>query len=165
MPTLSALVGLERTRDREDAGEQLRPLINLLRAQENDELKRAFSAWARQALMPRAFRPLETEPLTQLEKMRTMLAETVREWTKDWVAQGHEEGLQKGREEWRAEQRSLLCRLAARKFDASADGQLADALAGVDDPARLCQVGEWIIECETAAALMARVLGAETGAA
>ena len=92
-----------------------------------------------------------------------MLAETVREWTKDWVAPGHEQGLQKGREEGRAEERSLLCRQAARKFDASAAGQLADALAGVDDPARLAQVGEWIIECETAADLMARVLEAETG--
>jgi len=38
---------------------------------------------------------------------------------------------------------------------------LADALAGVDDPARLAQVGEWIIECETAADLMARVLDTE----
>lgn len=105
-----------------------------------------------------------------------MLAENVQEWTKEWVAQGREEGLQKGREEGRAEgreegrdegreeERSLLCRLAARKFDASAAEQLADALAGVDDPARLAQVGEWIIECETAADLMTRVRDAETGA-
>ena len=136
---VSALVELERTRDRKDAGEQLRTLIELLGGQEDDELKRAFGAWARQALMPRAFRPNETEPLAQLEEMRTILAETVREWTKDWVAQGHEEGLEKGREEGRADERSLLCRQAARKFDASAAGQLADALAEVDDPARLVQ--------------------------
>ncbi|MCY4660758.1 MAG: Rpn family recombination-promoting nuclease/putative transposase [Acidobacteria bacterium] len=55
-------------------------------------------------------------------------------------------------------ERSLLCRQAARKFDAAAAGRLADALAGIDDPARLAQVGEWIIECETAADLIARVL-------
>ena len=42
--------------------------------------------------------------------------------------------------------RRLLCRQAARKFDADAAGQLADALADVDDPARLAQIGEWIIE-------------------
>ena len=93
-----------------------------------------------------------------------MLAENVQEWTKEWVAQGREEGLQKGREEGREEERSLLCRLAARKFDASAAEQLADALAGIDDPARLAQIGEWIIECETAAELMTRVRDAETGA-
>ena len=77
--------------------------------------------------------------------MRTMLAETVQEWTKDWVAQGREEG-------------RLLCRLAARKFDAGVSGRLATALSNVADPERLAQIGEWIIECETAADLMARVL-------
>ena len=162
---VSALVALETTRDRARIERQLRRLIDLLGGQDDDELKRAFSAWARQALMPAPFRPTETEPLAQLEEVRSMLAETVREWTKDWVAQGREEGLQKGREEGReegrAEERSLLCRLAARKFDGTAAGQLAEALAGVDDPARLGQVGEWIIECETAAELMARVLQAE----
>ena len=99
-----------------------------------------------------------------------MLAETVREWTKDWVAQGREEGIAEGREEGiaegreegRAEERSLLCRQAARKFDADTAGRLADALAEIDDPERLAQVGEWIIECGTAADLMARVLGTES---
>ena len=157
---VSALVALERMRGGEEAEEGLKTVIDLLKGDENDELRRAFSAWARQALMPAGFRPKETEPLAQLEEVRSMLAENVREWTREWVAQGREEG----REEGRAEERSLLCRLAARKFDADAAGRLADALAGVDDPAHLAQVGEWIIECETAADLMARVLDTETGA-
>ena len=172
---VSALVALETTRERAQIERHLRTLIDLLRGQEDDELRRAFSAWIRQALMPAPFRPTETEPLAQLEEVRTMLAETVREWTKDWVAQGREEGREKGREEGReegleeglekglAQERSLLCRLAARKFDADAAGQLADALAGVDDPARLAQVGEWIIGCETAADLLAHVLDTEDG--
>ena len=46
-----------------------------------------------------------------------MLAETVQEWTAQWVEQG------------RAEERALLCRQAARKFDADAGEQLAAALA------------------------------------
>ena len=54
-----------------------------------------------------------------------MLAETVREWTKDWVAQGREDGREEGIEKGRAEERSLLCRHAARKFDANAAGHLA----------------------------------------
>ena len=168
---VSALVALETTRERAQIERHLRMLIDLLRGQEDDELRRAFSAWARQALMPAAFRPNEAEPLAQLEEVRTMLAETVREWTKDWVAQGREEGREEGlekgreegREEGRAEERSLLCRQTARKFDADAAGQLADALAGVDDPARLARVGEWIIECETAADLLAHVLDTEDG--
>ena len=41
---------------------------------------------------------------------------------------------------------------------AGAAGRLAAALSDVADPERLVQVGEWIIECETAAGPMARVL-------
>ena len=77
-----------------------------------------------------------------------MLAETVREWTEPWVEQGIEKG--------RAEERALLCRQAARKFEAAAGEQLAGALADVTDPVRLAQVGEWIIECGTAVELFAR---------
>ena len=87
--------------------------------------------------MPAPVRSAETEPLAQLEEVRTMLAETVREWTRDWVAQGREEGIEKGIEKGRAEERSLLCRQAARNFDADAAGHLADALAKVDDPEHL----------------------------
>ena len=79
----------------------------------------------------------------------SMLAETVQEWTAEWVKQGLEQGVQQG-------QRALLCRQAARKFDAAAGERLATALAGVTDPDRLAQVGDWIIECETAAELFAR---------
>jgi len=82
-----------------------------------------------------------------------MLAETVREWTEQWVEQGIEQGIEQGR----AEERALLCRLAARKFDAAAGRQLAATLTDVTDPGRLAQVGEWIIECGTAAELFARL--------
>ena len=98
-----------------------------------------------------------------------MLAETVEEWTAEWVEQGREQGreqgiqqgIQQGREQGREQgiqqgQRALLCRQAARKFDASAGERLAAALEGVADSDRLAQVGDWIIECETAAELFAR---------
>ena len=77
-----------------------------------------------------------------------MLSENVREWTAGWVADG------------RAEGRALLCREAARKFDADAARRLAAVLAEVVDPERLAQVGDWIIECGTAAELFARVADA-----
>ena len=86
-----------------------------------------------------------------------MLAETVREWTEQWVEQGIEQGRAQGIEQGRVEERALLCRLAARKFDADAGQQLAAALAEVADPDRLAQVGDWIIECGTAAELFARL--------
>ena len=78
-----------------------------------------------------------------------MLAETVQEWTAEWVEQGREQGREQG-------QRELLCHLAAGKFDAAAAARLAAKLEGVEDADRLAQVGDWIIECETADALFAR---------
>ena len=71
---------------------------------------------------------------------------------------GRRIGSPKGRKEGRAEERRLLCRQAARKFDVGAAARLGTALSDVTDPERLAQVGEWIIECDTAADLMAPVL-------
>ena len=83
-----------------------------------------------------------------------MLAETVQEWTAEWVEHGREQG-----------QRELLSRLAARKFDAATAERLAAALEGVADSDRLAQIGDWIIDCETAADLFARFVeqGREQG--
>ena len=74
-------------------------------------------------------------------------------------AQGVEQGRAQGIEQGRDEERALLCRLAARKFDAAAAEGLAAALVGVADPERLGRVGDWIIECATASELLARVRG------
>ncbi len=52
---------------------------------------------------------------------------------------------------------SLLCRQAARKFDAAAAKRLAAELKGIEDADRLAHVGDWIIECETADDLFARL--------
>ncbi|MCY4634293.1 MAG: hypothetical protein OXG04_07285 [Acidobacteria bacterium] len=82
-----------------------------------------------------------------------MLAEQVREWTEEWVEEGREQGIAQGR----AEERALLCRLAERKFDAPTARRRAAALEDVADAGRLAQVGDWIIECGTAADLLARV--------
>jgi hypothetical protein len=89
-----------------------------------------------------------------------MLSEQVREWTREWVEEGREQGIAQGR----AEERALLCRLAARKFDAATAQRLAAVLADVADPDRLTQVGDWIIECGTAAELIARVDDRRRGA-
>ena len=114
----------------------------------------AFSERAAQVLPPRRFRGSVSGPLRRLEEVRTMLAETVHEWTAAWVEHGREQG-----------QRELLCHQAARKFDAATAERLAAALEGVADSDRLTQIGDWIIECETAADLFARFVeqGREQG--
>ncbi len=143
---VSALIALETTRDRLRALELLDALTDLLHKQDDEELTAAFNEWVVQVLLPRRFRGSVSGPLPRIEEVRTMLAETVQEWTAEWVEQGREEG-----------QRALLCRLATRKFDTVAGERLAAALAGVADPDRLAQVGDWIIECETPTELYARL--------
>lgn len=142
---MSALIALETNRDRARAPELLGTLIDLLRKQDDEELTAAFGEWAAQVLLPRRFSGLVTGPLPRLEEVRAMLAETVQEWTAEWVEQGREQG-----------QRELLCRQAARKFDAAAAERLAAKIEGVEDADRLAQVGDWIIECETSDDLFAR---------
>ena len=172
---VSALIALETNRDRARLPALLGSLIALLREQGDEELTEAFRAWVGQVLLPRRFRGGTSRSLPGLEEVRTMLAEQVREWTEEWVAEGREQGVAEGREqgvaegreqgvaEGRAEERALLCRQAARKFDDATARRLAAALAEVADPDRLAQVGDWIIECGTAADFLARVDGPRSG--
>ena len=146
---VSALIALETNQEPTRLPALLESLIGLLREQKDPELEQAFRAWVAQVLLPRRFRGLPPESLPRLEEVRTMLEETVREWTAAWVAEGREQG--------RAEERALLCRMAARKFDAATAQRLAAALAEVADEGRLAEVGDWIIECGTAADLLARL--------
>lgn len=71
-------------------------------------------------------------------------------------AAGHAEGRVEGQAEARAEQRALLCRQASRRFGAETAERLADLLAGVDDPARLAEVGDWIVVCTVGDELLDR---------
>ena len=151
---VSALIGLEKTRDAPGLDEALLALKRLLRAAGDEHLARAFMAWFRSALREAGrLPPGGGDALAQLQETQTMLRETVREWTREWLEQGIAKGIEQGRDE----ERALLCRLAARKFDGAAAEGLAAALAGVTDPERLGRVGDWIIECATASDLLARV--------
>ena len=157
---VSALIGLEKTRDAAGLREALKVLFDLLRRQKDDALTQAFVTWLHQGLRHAGRLPADGEdPLAQLRETQTMLEETVREWTREWLAQGIEQGRAQGIEQGRHEERALLCRQAARKFDAGAAEGLAAALAGVTDPDRLARVGDWIIECATGSELLARVRG------
>ena len=62
-----------------------------------------------------------------------------------------------GRAEGIAAERDLLRRQAARKFDAGTAERLAGLLARIDDPERLAEAGDWIIECASGDELIARV--------
>ena len=151
---VSALAGLEKARDAPGLAAALRALRALLRAAGDEHLRRAFGAWFRWSLRASGRLPSGAgDSLARLEERQTMLEEALGEWTREWLERGRDEGIEQGRDE----ERALLCRLAVRKFDGAAAEELAAALAGVTDPERLGRVGEWIIECSTAADLLARV--------
>ena len=95
---VSALIALETNRDRSRLPELLDTLIGLLRAQNDEELTDAFTAWVAQVLLPRPLRGTSSAPLPSLEEVRTMLAETMQEWTEQWVEQGLERGIEQGLE-------------------------------------------------------------------
>ena len=179
---VSALAGLERARDASGLDAALGALSKLVRAAGDEHLRRAFGAWLRGRLGASGRLPAGAEdPLARLEETQTMLEETLGEWTREWLERGRAQGIEQGRDEGRAqgieqgrvqgiaqgrvqgiaqgrdEERALLCRQAARKFGGAAAEGLAAALSGVTDPERLGRVGEWIIECGTAADLLARV--------
>ena len=95
----------------------------------------------------------------------TRLAERAREWEAEWLRQGIAQGIERGRragieqgiERGLADERELLRRQAARKFEAGTARRLARRLEVVTDSARLAEVGDWIIDCETGAELLERM--------
>ena len=95
---VSALIGLERARDTVRLREPLKALIEILQAQEDDDLTQAFVTWLHQGLRIAGRLPAgEREPLAQLQETHTMLEENVREWTREWLEQGRAQGIEQGR--------------------------------------------------------------------
>ena len=102
----------------------------------------------------------ELERLHETDELEAYFAERLRAWQDEYRAEGRaegiEQGIERGLERGLAAERDLLCRLAARKFGAGTAERLAGVLARVGDTRRLGEVGDWIIDCATGEALMAR---------
>ena len=92
-------------------------------------------------------------------------------WEDQYRAEGREqareqaraEAREEAREEARASECACLHRLAARRFGSVAANSLAAFLESVDDAERLAEVGDWIVDCATAAELIERVEAASQG--
>ena len=76
-------------------------------------------------------------------------------------AEGEKRGLRRGLEQGLERERQLLVRQARRKFGTDVAESLAGLLAGIDDPDRLQDVGEWIIDCDIGSELLAQLQGTE----
>ena len=153
---VSALVALENSRSAAELPELLEALSDWLRGPGEDELRRAFVEWVGRVLPRGRFTGTALPGVQDLEGGGAMLAERAKEWTEQLLREGREQGLEQGLERGRAEERALLCRLAARKFDAETAERLSGLLDRLTDPERLAEVGDWIIECGTGADLLDR---------
>ena len=92
---------------------------------------------------------------TALKMMEEPMSLAMRfdEWEAEFLQEGRKQSLEEG---WAAE-RSLLRRLAARRFDAATAEALFGMLANVRDAERFAEVGELVIDCATGGELLDRV--------
>ena len=95
------------------------------------------------------------------EDMTAMLDATLARWEEAKVAEGVERGLAEGVAQGRV---ALLRRLAARRFGVDVARRAGALLADVTDVARLDAAGEWLLECDTGDALLARLRAGRDGA-
>ncbi len=161
---MAAVAALEQSRSMEDLHRVAVALGRRGWAPGEERLDLVFAKWLERLM--RRLAPRDPPPtISTVEEARMTLEERVSQWPRQWrqeglaqgIEQGRAQGIEQGRAQGIEQGRALLCRLAARKFGDDTSERLAAALAGVTDPDRLAQVGDWIIECATAAELIARV--------
>ena len=150
---LHAVAALEQSRSFEDVLRVREALQLWLRDPRAAELQRAFVDWMRQIAERVAPAGAVVPPVRTWEDVRMTLVERAAEWPKQWLREGREQGLEQGLEQ----QRALLCRMAAARFGADTAERLADVLAPIVDPERLAEVGDWLVQCDTAAEFLAHL--------
>jgi len=165
-PNLAAAIfQLENSRTPEAMRQVIHALAEWLRAPEQQSLRRAITEWVRRVLMPSRLPGVQLGAVNDLVEVETMLAERVMEWTREWKQEGLEEGLEKGRQEGKAEEhlrslaheRALLVRQTKKRFGEDCAQSLAPLLESIAEQERLDEIGEWIVEVDTAESLLAKV--------
>lgn len=150
---VAAVVRLEQIRSPSDLIPLAGTLRDWLRSPEDDELGRAFAGWVREIAERLVPRGEKLSADMTLEDVSMTLVERVSEWPKQWVREGIEQGLEQGL----AHERALLRRMAESRFGSDTGERLSEVLAGVADPERLAEVGEWLVHCDTGGEFLARV--------
>ena len=157
-----------------------------LKAEDKRDLAESFGMWIEGVLEPRldvrlpSMTELMEEPPMLAETLDEWAEEKFRQGRKEGLQRGIERGLQQGRAEGmahgraegmergrvegmahgRAEglerERALLLRQAQRRFGADVAVALSKLIKGVEDPDRLAEVGDWIVDCATGGELLKR---------
>ena len=89
--------------------------------------------------------------------LRAGRAEGLEQGIAEGLEQGIAEGLEQGIAEGIARERALLARLAARKFDTPTAERFAASVARLEDPDRLDEICDLLLECDDADDLLSRL--------
>ena len=155
---MAELVRLARTPDPEVVAAELRDISARWPESKYDGLLDAILTWLGQVHFPIHSIELEIPKLANVREAVIMLHQVGVDWSAKLRAEGRTEGRAEGLTEGRTEgQIAVMRRLAARKFGPETADRLAERLAEVSDPERLGEVGEWILDCDSGEALLARV--------
>jgi hypothetical protein len=121
----------EKSRGPEDIQRVLVALIEWLGEPDLAEVRRSFTLWVMRVLLPARVPGTEIPEVTDLQEVKSMLAERVIEWTHQWKQEGLEEGLQKGLEKVRG----VLLRDLERRFGPLPEEvrRRVDAIASIED--------------------------------
>ena len=154
---LSLVIGIERMSSYDEGYATLREAFSVLRGPEHRELRRTFHTWFTMLAGQGSGGALieefeEMERIPEEGEMRTPVQDRVRAW--------READREQGRAEIIEQERALLRRLTERKFGADTAERAVPLLAGIGEPERLADVGEWIIDCASGDELIARLEGA-----
>ena len=87
--------------------------------------------------------------------MRTILDRSVDEAEQRGFARGREQSFARGLEQGLEQHRTTLLRLAARRFGDGTAADLMEVLRGLNDPERLTDMSELVVDCATGGELLA----------
>ena len=156
---VSLVVAAERMTGPGEATAVLERALRLLSAAERENLRDTFLSWFR-LLVARTGVDLDIledpEMLERIEEsgaLRTTLEQRFQALRDADIAKGEARGLERGLEQGR----QLLVRQVGRRFGPDVADVAAGRLAGIRDPDRLQDVGEWIVDCDTGSDLLARL--------
>jgi predicted transposase/invertase (TIGR01784 family) len=122
----AALFRLERSRTPADIEQVLVAMLEWLKDPEQAELRRAFAIWLVRVLLPARLPGIEIPKVMELQEVKTMLEERVKEWTQEWQRTGFdkgvEKGMEKGIEKSLSSLRSVLLRQLEGRFGSLPEG-------------------------------------------
>jgi hypothetical protein len=149
---VAALFNLEKSRAPNNLGRVIASLVEWLCEPEQAGLHRAFVIWIKRVLLPGRMPGIDLSELSDLLEIKTMLAETVIEWTQQWKQQGLEQGLVEGKLEGKLEGKAdVLEHLLTKRF-----GTLSDDIRARLENATAEQLELWadrILDAPTLAAI------------